>query len=66
MKKNSKQNSPNSHENSGKKGENSSGFKFNDETLSLLKKGKNLLAFSYGSDSTALFHALVKMAFALI
>ena len=61
MKKNSKQNSLNSYENSGKKGENSSGLKFNDETLSLLKKGKNLLAFSYGSDSTALFYALVKM-----
>lgn len=61
MKKNSKQNSLNSHENSSKKGENSSGLKFNDETLSLLKKGKNLLAFSYSSDSTALFYALVKM-----
>ena len=61
MKKNSKQNSLNSHENSGKKGENSSKFKFSDEVKNLLKKGKNLLAFSYGSDSTALFYALVKM-----
>ncbi|HEB9339982.1 TPA: tRNA lysidine(34) synthetase TilS [Campylobacter coli] len=31
-----------------------------DEILSLLKKGKNLLAFSYGSDSSALFHFLVQ------
>lgn len=61
MKKNSKQNSLNSHENSSKKGENSSKFKFSDEIKNLLKKGKNLLAFSYGSDSTALFYALVKM-----
>lgn len=32
----------------------------NDELLSFLKKGKNLLAFSYGSDSTALFYALLE------
>ncbi|HEG5396509.1 TPA: tRNA lysidine(34) synthetase TilS [Campylobacter coli] len=31
-----------------------------DEILSLLKKGRNLLAFSYGSDSSALFHFLVQ------
>ncbi|EDO6740767.1 tRNA lysidine(34) synthetase TilS [Campylobacter coli] len=31
-----------------------------DEILSLLKKSKNLLAFSYGSDSSALFHFLVQ------
>ncbi len=31
-----------------------------DEILSFLKKGKNLLAFSYGSDSSALFHFLVQ------
>lgn len=31
---------------------------FNDELLLYLKKSKNLLAFSYGSDSTALFYAL--------
>ncbi len=31
-----------------------------DEILSLLKKGKNLLAFSYGSDSSALFYFLVQ------
>lgn len=30
------------------------------EILSFLKKGKNLLAFSYGSDSSALFHFLVQ------
>lgn len=30
-----------------------------DEILSVLKGGKNLLAFSYGSDSTALFYALL-------
>lgn len=30
------------------------------EILSLLKKGRNLLAFSYGSDSSALFHFLVQ------
>ncbi|ECK2814459.1 tRNA lysidine(34) synthetase TilS, partial [Campylobacter coli] len=29
-----------------------------DEILSFLKKGQNLLAFSYGSDSSALFHFL--------
>ena len=40
--------------------ENSAKFlpKFSDEILSALKGGKNLLAFSYGSDSTALFYAL--------
>ncbi len=32
--------------------------KFSDEILHALKSGKNLLAFSYGSDSTALFYAL--------
>ncbi|EIP3653567.1 tRNA lysidine(34) synthetase TilS [Campylobacter coli] len=31
-----------------------------DEILSLLKKGRNLLAFSYGSDSSALFRFLVQ------
>ncbi|EAJ6074007.1 tRNA lysidine(34) synthetase TilS [Campylobacter coli] len=31
-----------------------------DEILSFLKKGRNLLAFSYGSDSSALFHFLVQ------
>ncbi|EDO7457241.1 tRNA lysidine(34) synthetase TilS [Campylobacter coli] len=31
-----------------------------DEILSFLKKGQNLLAFSYGSDSSALFHFLVQ------
>lgn len=31
-----------------------------DEILSLLKKGRNLLTFSYGSDSSALFHFLVQ------
>ncbi|EAJ6226580.1 tRNA lysidine(34) synthetase TilS [Campylobacter coli] len=31
-----------------------------DEILSLLKKGRNLLAFSYGSDSSALFHFLAQ------
>lgn len=30
------------------------------EILSFLKKGRNLLAFSYGSDSSALFHFLVQ------
>ncbi len=30
------------------------------EILSLLKKGKNLLAFSYGSDSAALFYILLE------
>ena len=34
-------------------------MKFSDEIISVLKGGKNLLAFSYGSDSTALFYALV-------
>ena len=33
-------------------------LKFSDEILAALKSGKNLLAFSYGSDSTALFYAL--------
>ncbi|MBM0637686.1 tRNA lysidine(34) synthetase TilS [Campylobacter sp. VicNov18] len=31
-----------------------------DEILALLRKGKNLLAFSYGSDSSALFYFLVE------
>ena len=31
-----------------------------DEILKLLKKGKNLLAFSYGSDSSALFYLLMQ------
>lgn len=31
----------------------------NDEILRTLKSGKNLLAFSYGSDSTALFYTLL-------
>ncbi|HEB9346620.1 TPA: tRNA lysidine(34) synthetase TilS [Campylobacter coli] len=31
-----------------------------DEILSFLKKSRNLLAFSYGSDSSALFHFLVQ------
>ncbi len=31
-----------------------------DEILSLLKQGRNLLAFSYVSDSSALFHFLVQ------
>ncbi|EOH9591250.1 tRNA lysidine(34) synthetase TilS [Campylobacter jejuni] len=31
-----------------------------DEILSLLKRGKNLLAFSYGSDSSALFYLLMQ------
>ncbi|EHG8706535.1 tRNA lysidine(34) synthetase TilS [Campylobacter coli] len=31
-----------------------------DEILALLKKGKNLLAFSYGSDSSALFYLLMQ------
>ncbi|HEB7535242.1 TPA: tRNA lysidine(34) synthetase TilS [Campylobacter coli] len=31
-----------------------------DKILSFLKKGRNLLAFSYGSDSSALFHFLVQ------
>lgn len=35
-------------------------MKIKNEFLSLLKKGKNLLAFSYGSDSSALFHLLVQ------
>ena len=34
-------------------------MKLSDEILRTLKGGKNLLAFSYGSDSTALFYALV-------
>ena len=34
-------------------------LKIKNEHLSLLKKSKNLLAFSYGSDSTALFYTLV-------
>ena len=33
-------------------------LKFSNEILAVLKSGKNLLAFSYGSDSTALFYAL--------
>ncbi|MFQ6342645.1 tRNA lysidine(34) synthetase TilS [Campylobacter sp. VTCC 70190] len=35
-------------------------MKIKDEILALLKRGKNLLAFSYGSDSTALFYLLVR------
>ncbi|MFK0432633.1 ATP-binding protein, partial [Campylobacter jejuni] len=31
-----------------------------DEILSLLKRGKNLLAFSYGSDSSVLFYLLMQ------
>lgn len=31
-----------------------------DEILALLKRGKNLLAFSYGSDSSALFYLLMQ------
>ena len=31
-----------------------------DEILALLKRGKNLLAFSYGSDSSALFYLLMR------
>ncbi|MCW1359902.1 tRNA lysidine(34) synthetase TilS [Campylobacter jejuni] len=35
-------------------------MKIKDEILLALKKGKNLLAFSYGSDSSALFHLLMQ------
>ncbi len=31
-----------------------------DEILALLKRGKNLLAFSYGSDSSVLFYLLMQ------
>lgn len=34
-------------------------MKFGDESMGVLKGGKNLLAFSHGSDSTALFYALM-------
>lgn len=41
---------------------------FSEEILRVLKQGKNLLAFSYGSDSTALFYMLLQqnIAFDLV
>ena len=36
-------------------------IKLNEEVLKKLKNGKNLLGFSYGSDSTALFYLLLNL-----